>query len=80
MAAFTFVELLVVMEIIAVLAGLLLPALSRARARSDQTECLNNLRQVGVAMSLHIDDNDQRFPDRRDLKTTLPDGWPPWSS
>lgn len=79
-AAFTLVELLVVMAVIAVLAGLLLPTLSRARARSHQTECLNNLRQVGVAMSLHVDDNEQRFPDRRDLKTTLPGGWRPWSS
>ena len=69
-----------VIAIIAILAGLLLPVLSRAKDRSDRKECLSNLRQVGVAMSLCIDDNEQRFPDRRDLKTALPGGWRPWSS
>ena len=78
--AFTLIELLVVIAVIAVLAGLLLPVLSRAKAKGEQAECLGNLRQIGMATALYIDDNDQRFPDRRDLKRSLPGGWKPWSS
>ena len=79
-AGFTLIELLVVIAIIALLAGILLPVLSRAKRKSQQTECLGNLRQVGLAMSMYVNENDQRFPDRRDLKSSLPDGWRPWSS
>jgi len=79
-AAFTLVELLVVIAIVALLAGLLLPSLARARRKGDQAECLGNLRQVGMALSMHVDENNQRFPDRRDLKTALPGGWRPWNS
>lgn len=79
-AAFTLVELLVVIAIIALLAGMLLPALARAKQKGHQAECLGNLRQVGLAISMYVDDNSQRFPDRRDLKTALPGGWRPWSS
>ena len=76
---FTLVELLVVVAVIGILAGLLLPSLARAKASSWKTACLSNLRQQGVAWTLYLDDNAGRFPDRRDLKTSLPGGWRPWT-
>ncbi|HEU5070700.1 MAG TPA: prepilin-type N-terminal cleavage/methylation domain-containing protein, partial [Verrucomicrobiae bacterium] len=78
--AFTLIELLVVIAIIAILAALLLPALSRAKAQARRASCISQLRQQGVAWRLYLDDHNGRFPDRRDLKTSLPGGYKPWSS
>jgi prepilin-type N-terminal cleavage/methylation domain-containing protein len=77
---FTLIELLVVIAIIAILAALLLPALSRAKAQARRASCISQLRQQGVAWRLYLDDHSGRFPDRRDLKTSLPGGYKPWSS
>jgi len=59
---FTLVELLVVVAIIAVLASLLMPALSMARERARQTQCLANLKMIGLATALYADDESGYTP------------------
>jgi len=78
--AFTLVELLVVIAIIGILAALLLPVLASAKQKGQRAVCISNLRQIGVAFTINLGDNNYRFPDRRDLKSSLPGGWRPWTT
>lgn len=64
--AFTLIELLVVLAVISVLAGLLLPAVSRATESGRATACLGNLRQIGLALQMYVDDHGNRLPVMRD--------------
>jgi len=59
---FTLIELLVVIAIIAILAAILFPVFAQAREKARQSTCLSNCKQIGTAVQMYVDDNDEGFP------------------
>src|SRR6056297_3423700 len=84
---FTLIELLVVIAIIAILAAILFPVFARAREKARQASCLSNVKQMGLAAMMYVQDYDETMPPARCYNATIPytmpngdtwDSWGPW--
>src|SRR4029079_6406619 len=67
---FTLIELLVVIAIIAILAAILFPVFAQAREQARKTSCTSNMRQIGLALNMYVQDYDEMLP------TQSPENWP----
>jgi prepilin-type N-terminal cleavage/methylation domain-containing protein/prepilin-type processing-associated H-X9-DG protein len=74
--AFTLIELLVVIAIIAILAAILFPVFAQAREQARQTVCISNVRQIGLAVRMYVQDYDETMPIFYAYNTETPDGQP----
>jgi prepilin-type N-terminal cleavage/methylation domain-containing protein len=74
--AFTLIELLVVIAIIALLAALIFPAFSRAKESGKGAACISNLRQIGIAFQVYVQENNNRLPVMRDKSWTTTNDLP----
>jgi prepilin-type N-terminal cleavage/methylation domain-containing protein len=72
---FTLVELLMVIGLIALLAGLLFPVLAQARETANRTQCLSNLRQLAIGFTMYLNENGGRFPRPAQLNRPQPEDW-----
>ncbi len=77
--AFTLIELLVVIAIIAILAALLFPVFAQAREQARQDVCISNVRQIGLAVRMYVEDYDETFPIFYAYNTQTPTGQRAWS-
>jgi prepilin-type N-terminal cleavage/methylation domain-containing protein len=73
--AFTLIELLIVIAIIAILAALLMPALSGAKSKSQRADCANHLQQLGLAVQMYTPDNDGKLPENFPLAANTTNTW-----
>ncbi len=72
---FTLIELLVVIAILALLMGILMPALSRVREQAKTIMCRSNLNQYGIGMRMYLDENDYFFPETDNWMSSTTSGW-----
>lgn len=78
--AFTLIELLIVIAVVAILAAFLFPVFSHVRERARRTQCLSNLRQLGIATFQYAQDSDDRYPYAGDPSDLNTDVWKTWKN